>query len=319
VAERPLVSVVIPTYNNARFVREAVDSVLAQTWQPIEAVVVDDGSTDNTAEVLAGLGDSVKVIRQENQGPAVARNTGIRNAGGSIIAFLDSDDLYMPEKIALCVAALEQRPELGVAYTAIRVREMDTGIVYLQDQYTHGGDLSRDLFTECKGVNTSSLVVKRSYLDQVGGFDEEFFRCQDWDLMVRLAEVCEYVHVPEVLTERRLHSGSISVTHAHLYKKFNLLVLNKALERRPDLYESLGNHALAQAHLRFGLGHYGAFRLREARAEFRNSLKHEWTWWAFNYLLRAYLPGWAVRGLRSLRMIFRKRECKKMVGEGGDG
>jgi hypothetical protein len=134
--------------------------------------------------------------------------------------------------------------------------------------------------------------------------------------MIRLAEVCDYVHVPAELTERRLHGGSLSVTHAHLYKKYNLLVLQKALARRPDLYEPLRDRAFALAHLRFGLGHYGAFRLPEARAEFRRSLKYAWRRRAFDYLLRASLPGWLVRRLRAVRMKLRERECRREADDG---
>ena len=137
---------------------------------------------------LARFGSRITVIRQEHRGPAVARNAGIRASQGEWIGFLDSDDLWMPEKIARCVAALEGAPDAGVAYTAVRIHELDTGRKYPLPQYTMSGNLARDLFLECKGVNTSTLVVRRAALDKVGLFDEEFFRAQDWDLMVRLAE-----------------------------------------------------------------------------------------------------------------------------------
>ena len=304
-AEAPSVSVIIPTYNNADLLLDGVESVLDQTVRPSEVIVVDDGSTDNTLQRLERFGSGIQIIRREHRGPAVARNAGIRVSSGEVVAFLDSDDLWMPEKLERCVNVLQEKPEAGVVYTALRIHELGTGLRYQLPQYTQSGWMARDLFVECRGVNTSTLVVRRECLDAAGLFDEEFFRAQDWDLMVRLAEAFQYAHVPETLTERRLHSRSLSVTHAHLYKKYNLLVLDKALARRPDLYEDVKDRAYSLAHLRFGMNAYGEFRLSEARAEFRQALSHEWTWRAFNYRLRACLPTSVVCSLRSIRLAFR--------------
>jgi len=200
VGEGALVSVVIPTYNNAEMAPEAVASALAQEYRPIEVIVVDDGSTDETADRLGGLGSDVRVVRLAHGGPAVARNAGIRESSGEFVAFLDSDDLWMPGKLSRCVGLLAAHPEAGVVYTGVRIVEVETGRRYLLEQYAKSGWMARDLFLECRGVNTSTLVVRRRCLEAVGGFDEEFFRAQDWDLMIRLAERFEYVHEPEALT-----------------------------------------------------------------------------------------------------------------------
>ena len=301
-AEAPLVSAVIPTFDNAEMVVEAVRSVLDQTWPRMEVVVVDDGSTDDTLVRLKEFADRIRVVRMEHQGPAVARNAGIRASAGEYIGFLDSDDLWMPEKVDKSMAALRATRDPGVVYTGVRIRETDTGRSYLLPQYTTSGWMARDLFLECKGVNTSTLVVKRECLDAVGGFDEEFFRAQDWDLMVRLAEKFPYVHVPEPLTERRMHKRSLSVTHRDLYAKYNLLVIRKALARNPELYETLKDDALARAYHRFGMLHYGEFRLKEARAEFRRSLSHRWHIAVASYFLRTFLPVGLIRRLRRLRI-----------------
>ena len=314
-AESPLVSAVIPTYNSGEMVCEGVASALAQTYRPLEVIVVDDGSTDDTRERLARFGSEVRVICREHAGPAVARNAGIEASGGEYVAFLDADDLWLPEKVARCVARLVGEPEAGVAYSGVRILEMDTGRSYLLEQYEKSGAMARDLFVECRGVNTSTLVVRRECLDAVGGFDEEFFRAQDWDLMVRLAERFGYAHVPAALTERRLHARSLSVTHAHLYKRYNLLVLEKALARRPDLYGDLRARAHGLAYLRFGMQHYGEFRMREARAELRASLAQEWSWRGWSYLLRTYLPADVVRVLRRARLAM----CSSGRGCGREG
>ena len=296
------VSAVIPTHNNADMVTEAVESVLAQTYPEREVIVVDDGSTDDTTSRLSRFGEKVTVIRQEHKGPAVARNAGIRAARGEWVAFLDSDDLWLPEKLNRCVEVLREHPAVGVVYTALRIHEMDTGRRYVLPQYTLSGKMARELFVECRGVNTSTLVVRRSCLERIGGFDEELFRAQDWDLMIRLAEEFEYARVPEILTERRLHARSLSVTHADLYAEYNLRVIRKAVARRPDLYADLEREALCRARFRFGMAHYRGFRMAEARREFKKSLSHRWNGKALDYLLRACLPAGLVKGLRKFRL-----------------
>src|SRR4051794_38186186 len=110
---RKLVSVIIPVHNYARFVGRAVNSVLAQTYEPVECIVVDDGSTDDTPALLAGFGDRIRVIRKEKQGPAIARNVGIRSARGEYIALLDSDDYWRGHKLCGQIAAIEADPALG--------------------------------------------------------------------------------------------------------------------------------------------------------------------------------------------------------------
>lgn len=311
-SEKPLVSAIIPTYNSAGFVVEAVQSVLAQTYTNVDAIVVDDGSTDDTIARLSGqYGPRIQIVRQEHLGPAVARNAGLRAAKGEFIGFLDADDLWMPEKIERSLAPLMADPKVGVVYTRVRIHEMDTGRKYLLPQYTLSGMMARELFTECYGVNTSTLVVRRAALDAIGGFDEEFFRAQDWDLMVRLAEKVEYAHVPEALTERRLHPASLSVARRDLYAKYNLLVIQKAVKRRPDLYGNIEADALSRAHFRFGMAFYAYYAMREARAEFRLSLKYRWSSEAMNYLFRTFLPVPIVRSLRRRRLA--AQESKRNV------
>jgi len=299
-----IVSAIIPTYNNADMVVEAVRSVQAQTWPAMEIIVVDDGSDDDTLTRLSEFGDAVKVIQQENLGPAFARNAGIRASTGEIIAFLDSDDLWMPEKIEQCVAALDANPDAGVVYTAVYWHEMDSGLEYVLPQYTMSGWMARDLFLECHGVCTSALVVRRSCFEKTGYFDEDFFRAQDWDLMIRLAEDFQYTHVDKPLTEMRRHRGNLSTTHRDLYAKYNLMVLENALKRRPDLYEELKADSFARAYFRFGMLLYSDFKMREARAQFKRSLAYQWDFRTLNYIVRSLLPVALVRKLRQVRLAF---------------
>ena len=110
----PLVSVIIPTYNSSQYIKEAIDSVLAQTYKNFEIIVIDDGSTDNTKEVLAPYLSVIKYIYKNNGGPASARNRGIKEANGEFVAFLDADDVWKPDRLARGVDILDQRPEVGL-------------------------------------------------------------------------------------------------------------------------------------------------------------------------------------------------------------
>ncbi len=304
----PLVSVVIPAWNNASMAAEAVESVLAQTYPRIEIVVVDDGSNDDTHERLARFRPRITLLRQAHQGPAVARNAGIRASRGEFVGFLDSDDLWMPEKVERCLPPLLADPDVGVVFTPARIHETDTGRRYDLPQYERDGWMARDLFVECRGVNTSTLLTRRKHLEAVEGFDEEFFRAQDWDLMVRMAEVCRFARVAETLTERRLHPRNLSATHRNLYAKYNLLVIQKALARRPDLYAELKGEAMSRAYFRFGMLHYGDFRMSEARREFRHSLRHRWNWRVAGYWARTALPVSLVRRLRAVKIALGTKE-----------
>src|SRR5215831_9468158 len=113
----PIVSVVIPTYNNARFLPEALDSLLGQTYRDFELIVVDDGSTDDTLEVLKPYRHLIRYVRKENGGPASARNLGIRHASGELIAFQDADDIWLPDKLQLQVDYLREHPEVGLVFS----------------------------------------------------------------------------------------------------------------------------------------------------------------------------------------------------------
>ena len=296
----PLVSAVIPTYNSGARAVRAVQSVLAQTYQPVECVVADDGSADDTLDRLGDLGDAIRLVPCGHRGIPFARNAGIEAATGQIIAFLDSDDEWMPRKLERCVPRLVMAPDMGVVYTRLVVHDEVKRQRYELPIYNREGWIARELFVECR-MSTSTLVTRRACLDAVGLFDEDLLRAQDWDLMIRLAEAYPYAFVDEVLSERHLHSGNISVRRSDLYAKFNLMVIEKALARRADLYRDLESLALSRASVRFGLEHYRRFEMGPARAHFRTSLSRRVNAEALSYWARTFLPAGLVRRLRAWR------------------
>ena len=298
----PLVSVVIPTYNNGELAVNAVESALAQTYSPFEVIVIDDGSEDDTAEKMAAFGDKIRLLKRNHVGAGATRNAGIRTGRGSVIAFLDSDDIWKPDKLGKSVPPLLKDKKIGVVYTDFEVIDLETGIRQYTPCYRKSGDLHRQIFMECRGVSTSTIVTRRDCLRNVGLFDDSLVRCQDWELFIRLAEEYEYYFVPEVLTVRRLHGGGLSVESKHLYRKYNLRVIDMSARRRPDLYENYTRRAKARAYVRFGLMHYENFEMKEARRDLGISLALRFNLKALNYLLRTYLPKSLIAWIRNKKI-----------------
>ncbi len=197
-----LVSVVIPAWNSAGTLPRAIDSVLAQTWEPREIIVVDDGGTDATPALLAGYGERVRVFSQANGGPASARNRGLSEARGQYVAFLDADDHWLPEKLERQVALLDARPDIGFCSTATRV--VDTRGEWVRDWpcSSTAAPLLETLFMHGSAVSgsTSGVLARRQLLLEAGGFDAGLRGFEDPDLWIRLAARTAYACVPETLT-----------------------------------------------------------------------------------------------------------------------
>ena len=296
----PLVSAVITTFNNGPMAVEAVRSVHAQTYEPIECVVVDDGSGPETLAALRELGDQIRLIERPHKGISAARNVGVRESRGELVAFLDADDQWAPEKVERCVPRFAESERVGAAYTRVVVADSVKGQRYELSVYGIDGRIDRALFTDCR-MSMSSLVVRREAFDRVGLFDESMAMAEDWDLMLRLAEQYDFAHVPEPLTIRRIHGENITSRRSDLYPAHYLKVLRKALARCPDAYRPLEARAMAKARFRFGLEHYRRFDMAPARREFVRSLRRRPTGEALSYWARTFLPVTLVKRLRAWR------------------
>jgi glycosyltransferase involved in cell wall biosynthesis len=182
----PQVSVIIPTYNRAGCLRDAVDSVLAQGFGSFELIVVDDGSSDATPQLLRGYGDSIRVLRQENRGVSAARNAGIASGRGELIAFLDSDDIWLPGKLALQVAFFRQNPEIFICQTeelwVKNGRRVNPG----KRHRKRGGMIFEPSLELCL-VSPSAVMLRRELFERVGLFDERLPACEDYDLWLRVS------------------------------------------------------------------------------------------------------------------------------------
>ncbi len=206
--ETPQVSVVIPTYNRTHVVGRAIRSVLHQTCQNFEIIVVDDGSTDATAELIALFHDPrLRYIRyDENRGGGAARNAGIEAARGDYVAFLDSDDEWLPEKLEKQVRLLESsQPAVGAVYAGYVVID-EHGQTTTTRMPKHRGVILDALFCGNRLGTASTVVVRRDCFRQVRPFDSTMVSCQDWDMWIRLAKYYQYDFIPEVLV--RYHLGA---------------------------------------------------------------------------------------------------------------
>lgn len=187
--EKPLVSVVIPTYNRAWAVCAAIDSVLAQDYPAVELIVVDDGSTDGTEELLAAYSTNIIHIRQENKGVAAARNRGVAAAHGPLIAFLDSDDYWLPRKLTAQAAFFHSRPEALICQTQEYWIRNGRRVNPRRRHEKPQGDIFVPSLALCL-VSPSAVMLRKKLLDEVGGFDEALPACEDYDLWLRVS--CRY-------------------------------------------------------------------------------------------------------------------------------
>jgi glycosyltransferase involved in cell wall biosynthesis len=206
----PRVTVVTPVYNGAAFLREAIESILQQTFTDFEYLIIDDGSTDATPDLLheaAGADGRIRVVAQEHAGIAVARNAGISLARADLLAHQDADDLSLPDRLARQVAFLDAHPEVVMVGTFGRVIEGDISLYRELTYPTDGATLRKGIFRNAGFLN-ASLMMRRWAVQEVGGYDPSFAVMEDYDLWLRLAERFELANIPEVLYVVRRHDAS---------------------------------------------------------------------------------------------------------------
>ncbi len=180
------VSVIIPTYNRGHVLSDAIDSVLSQDFDDYELIVVDDGSTDNTLTILDGYANRIKVCRQMNQGVSAARNHGITVSSGNLIAFLDSDDIWLPQKLSVQIAFFKSAPEAQICQTQeIWIRNGVRVNPKKRHQKPCGWIFEKSL--ELCLVSPSAVMMRRRLFDSVGLFDESLPACEDYDLWLRVS------------------------------------------------------------------------------------------------------------------------------------
>lgn len=196
--EQPLISVIMAAYNAEEHLREALESALAQDWRPFEVILVDDGSTDGTGEIARSF-DSVRYVRQENAGPAAARNRAIQASTGPLVANFDSDDILPPSRLRVQAEYLLEHPEVGCVFGR-------------QEWLNAPPWLTRDpVYGDLDGIPLSSAMFRREVLDSLGGYDGRYEPSEDMDLVIRMRERgISYVVLPDLVLYRRYHDSSLT-------------------------------------------------------------------------------------------------------------
>jgi len=237
--EKSLISCIIPVFNGTRYLREAVESILGQTYWPIEIIVVDDGSTDNTAKVVRNYRDQVRYVWQPNGGPSAARNQGVSATQGAFVAFLDQDDVWHPEKLTRQMTRFVSRPELDLCVTHVQtfwIPELCEEAARFR-QYR--------LARAVPGYLTGTLLARRALFQTVGLFDTTLRYGDAADWFLRAAEQGAVMELlPDVLMYHRIHHANLSRRKASASREEFLQIVKSSLDRRryvkkkqPALYE----------------------------------------------------------------------------------
>ena len=225
---KPLVSVIIPTFNRAHVVYRAIDSVLQQTFSNYEIIVVDDNSADDTQEVLESrYGNKIKYIQKNiNEGLSAARNTGIEASAGAYIAFLDDDDIWMPDKLVLQVEAMKKNSDIGLSYCGCIMAREDGSVVKEVRPAKRGNIFEELLYQNYIFGSGSVILIKKDILPKTGSFDVNLTACEDWDLCIRVARDYQIDFVEKLLVKYMVREDNM---HNDIYRmeKNTFAVLNK--------------------------------------------------------------------------------------------
>jgi glycosyltransferase involved in cell wall biosynthesis len=234
----PQVSVVIPAYNCAAYIGQAVDSVLNQTYANCEIIVVDDGSKDDTRLILENYGDRVRYIYQQNQGVSIARNSGIQLARGEFVAFLDADDFFLPDKLAAQIAVFAAQPNLGIVHSGWRLVNSKGEPFQDVKPWQKVPKLDLEMWLRWKPVLPSAMMFRRHWLEHAGGFDPRFPPAEDTDLVLRLSLMgCEADWLRQITVCYRQHEQS--AMYKGLPQAKSLAAVMENFFARPELPDKI--------------------------------------------------------------------------------
>jgi glycosyltransferase involved in cell wall biosynthesis len=262
----PEISVIIPAYNAARTVGIAVDSVLAQTFGDFELIVIDDGSPDNTAEVVRERSDPrVTCVTTENGGVSVARNRGVERASGSYVAFLDADDAWQPAKLERQIALLKERPDVGLCFTTTQFVDDDLQPTALQPSVQRA-DWTEALLLEGNILpgSASSVLIRAAVVEQCGGFDSRFSLCADWDMWLRMSVLGKIALIDEPLVLYRSVPGTMSSDMSVLERETFALLDKFYATPQSAPYERVRRRAYANRWMVCGASYLDAGQRRDA-------------------------------------------------------
>ena len=277
------VSVIVPAYNSADYTVETVESVLAQTYENFELIVVDDGSTDHTRTAMESFGDALTYIYKENGGACSARNLGINRSHGEFVTCLDCDDLWLPDKLQRSVERLEARPDLALVFTSCYLIDKDGNITGKTNYKIKLHKPYVELLYE-NYITAPSVVMRRSCLDQVGLFDERIFIPADWDLWLRLARCFPIDYIDAPLSKYRMVSN-YTLRNAEQYIEETQYVMDKHFTLSPELMAEDRNRSLSKLYVDYGTLHRENGDMRRARKRLREAIRlNPCAWSSYGHL-----------------------------------
>lgn len=273
--EKGLVSVVTATYNMAGYIAETLDSILGQNYPHLESIVIDDGSTDNTMDILEPYvaAGRVRVVRQENSGQTVAKNRGIAESRGEFIAFCDADDTWRHDKLTKQVAAFDQNPDIAVVFSDVNFIDANGESCPLPTLKRYGGRITAELLVD-NFIPFPTSIARATVLEEKHGFDEKLSMSIDYDLWLRISVDYPMHYIPEPLANYRIWEGQMSKRTGERLDNFFRL-LERFLEEHPDcVTQAEKDRAWAHTLVTRGLWHAKEGRKAEALKDYGRAMRH---------------------------------------------
>ncbi len=311
----PSVSVVIPTYNRAIFLGAAVASIRAQTYPCTEILIIDDGSTDDTTQVVKELGSGINYIWQTNAGPAAARNLGISRASGDLVAFLDTDDRWMPDKIALQVEILKREPSIALVSADMAIED-ETGILCVPSNFARRNlqmffkaldgraiPNAPSMMLKINFINTSTVLARRDVLVSMKGFDTRLRFGEDLELWLRIAAKHGVACIPTVQEIRVEHAHNVTKSIEPMligYVRLAEVIREWASEQMKD-WGFNANSYVAESLSDLGYWYFSQNQMKEARHIFIRSLREQPTVRALLYGFASMMPPTLISFIRDIK------------------
>ena len=272
----PKISVIIPTYNRCAWIKHAIDSVLQQTYQNFELLIVDDGSTDITKGILAEYGEKISYFYQSNKGPAAARNLGIKQSKGTYICFLDSDDRWVKSKLETQVNLVTDHPEIKICYTNETWIRKGIQVNQKKIHQKYSGWIYRRCLPLCI-ISPSSVMIHREVFEKVGNFDEEMTVCEDYDLWLRISHLYPISFINEAkIVKYGGHDDQLSSKFWGM-DQFRVKALEKMVQKK-SLSSEDRTATIQMLHRKCDILANGFFkRGKNERAKYFDSLKNNYS------------------------------------------
>lgn len=301
------VSVIIPTFNCSRYICGAIQSVLNQTYNDYEIIVMDDGSTDDTRKVLEQFKNKMTYFYQKNKGVSSARNEAIKLSQGDLIAFLDCDDRWLPSKLATQVKYMIDNPDVAMIHSNVA---FVTDNYVMRERLDHivkrhkGFDIFEELYLG-NFINTSTVLLRRNCLETVGLFDEELPLAQDYDLWLRIAAKFNVGYQDIVTAHYRFHDANISKNTTAQTTEV-LHILRKIEEIHPEMVKKIDRRKRENRHFRLNYSlayaYFSRYKLAMARHYFLNAWKYKKNYLSlYGYLLSTFLSKQVIGLLQNVK------------------